>query len=435
LPTSKNPTGIVVCGAGTFGRNHLRLWRALENEGKPVRLAAVVDSDTARADAAGREWGVPAYPSVEAALEARASGGVVFEAASVCTPTSAHFRVAEALLAAGVDALVEKPIATTVSEAGRLADDASEKGRILQVGHLERFNPAVTAAEAILNRPMFFEAHRLSVFSPRSLDVDVVLDLMVHDLDIVLSFVRSPVRSLQAVGLPILSRKVDIANVRVEFASGCVANFTASRVSTEKVRKLRFFQPHQYVSIDYARRDLLVIDVSAAGGTGRPGGGGFAAPTDQGPQPGDGSLDVGAGAGGTSRPGGSGFAANTDQEPQPGVGSVDVGAGAGGTSRPGGSGFAANTDQEPQPGVGSVDVGAGAAGIAGLPGLHVEKPAVEAGEPLRLELESFLEAVRTRSAPRVSGEDGRAALALALEINAAIAAHAERAGIGRLMEG
>ena len=141
-----------------------------------------------------------------------------------------------------------------------------EHGRIVQVGHLERFNPAVTAARALLNRPMFFESHRLSVFTPRSLDVDVVLDLMIHDLDIVLSLVDSPVREVRAVGLPVLSKKVDIANVRLEFENGCMANFTASRVSTERVRKLRFFQPHQYLSLDFARQDLLMIDVTAAAG-------------------------------------------------------------------------------------------------------------------------------------------------------------------------
>src|SRR6202041_3111546 len=138
---------------------------------------------------------------------------------------------------------------------------AEKARRILQPGHLERFNPAVLAVEPRLRRPMFFEAHRLSIFSPRALDVDVVLDLMIHDLDIVLTFAHSPVREVRAVGLPILSPKVDIANVRVEFESGCVANFTASRVSTERVRKLRFFEPRQYVSIDYARRGVVVIRV------------------------------------------------------------------------------------------------------------------------------------------------------------------------------
>lgn len=340
--------GFLVCGAGAFGRNHLRVIRALEAEDAPVRLAAIIETDRSRADAAAAEWSVPVFASAAEFLAARSRGEVAVDAASICVPTSSHFTVGEALLAAGVDLLIEKPIAAAVEEATRLIDLAARHGRVLQAGHLERFNPAVTATEPILNHPMFFEAHRLSVFSPRSLDVDVVLDLMVHDLDIVLSMVRSPVRSLHAVGLPILSRKVDIANVRVEFESGCVANFTASRVSTERVRKLRFFQPHQYVSIDYARQDLLVIDVSGSG----------------------------------------------------------------------------------QPPAASGQHAAGA-----LPGLRIDKPKVEPGEPLRLELESFLECVRTRSKPRVSGEDGRAALALALDINKAIAAHAERAGLARFATG
>ena len=131
----------------------------------------------------------------------------------------------------------------------------------MQVGHLERFNPAVRATLPLLTKPMFFEVHRLSVFTPRSLDVDVVLDLMIHDIDIVLTLAKSPVKEIRAVGLPILSKKVDIANVRMEFESGCVANFTASRVSTERVRKLRFFQPRQYVSLDYSRQDVLVLTV------------------------------------------------------------------------------------------------------------------------------------------------------------------------------
>ncbi|HTV83528.1 MAG TPA: Gfo/Idh/MocA family oxidoreductase [Acidobacteriaceae bacterium] len=340
--------GFLVCGAGVFGRNHLRVIRGLEADSAAVCLAAIVETDRSRAQAAAAECGVPVFSSVEECLAARSRGEIAVDAASVCVPTSAHFAVAEKLLAAGVDLLIEKPIAATSAEATRLIDLAREHGCILQTGHLERFNPAVTATEPILNHPMFFEAHRLSVFSPRSLDVDVVLDLMVHDLDIVLNMVRSPVRSLHAVGLPILSPKVDIASVRVEFESGCVANFTASRVSTERVRKLRFFQPHQYVSIDYARQDLLVIDVS------------------------------------------------------------------GSSPRSAASGQRA----------------AAVPGIApGLPGLNIEKPKVEPGEPLRLEIESLLECVRTRSEPRVSGEDGRAALALALDINAAIAEHAERAGL------
>jgi predicted dehydrogenase len=348
---------VLVCGAGAFGRNHLRVYRTLAMEGAAVRLAAIVEPDAARAAAAAGEWGVPVFASVEESLSARARGEARFEAASVCAPTSAHFAIAQALLAAGVDVLIEKPIATTVAEATAAIDLAARNGRVLQAGHLERFNPAVTAMEPLLNRPMFFEAHRLSVFSARSLDVDVVLDLMVHDLDVVLALVRCPVRSLHAVGLPILSRKVDIANVRVEFESGCVANFTASRVSTERVRKLRFFQPHQYVSIDYARQDLLVIDVSRA--------------AEAGPE----TLAAASAAAGAHPLAGAGF--------------------------------------------------------GGFAGLRIEKPKVEPGEPLRLEIESFLECVRRRSKPRVGGEDGRAALALALDINRAIAEHAERAGLGR----
>lgn len=332
---SPNPLHVAVCGAGAFGRNHLRVYRELEQDGEAVRLAAIVEADGARADALRSEWDAPVYASVDAALAARARGEVRIDAASVCVPTSAHHAVAAPLLRADIDLLIEKPIAATIAEVDELVALARERGRIVQAGHLERFNPAVLAVEPLLNRPMFFEAHRLSVFTPRALDVDVVLDLMIHDLDVVLSFTRSPVKSIHAVGLPILSSKTDIANVRLEFESGCVANFTASRVSTEQVRKLRFFQPHQYLSIDYARRDVLVINVSA------------------GP---DGTTAVPA-------------------------------------------------------------------------GLAFDKPKIEQAEPLRLEIASFLESVRTRRAPRVTAEDGRAALAVALEINRAIAAHAQSAGL------
>ncbi len=162
---------------------------------------------------------------------------------------------------AGVDVLIEKPLAATLAEAEELVALAATHKRIAQVGHLERFNPAVRATVPLLTQPMFFEVHRLSVFTPRSLDVDVVLDLMIHDLDIVLAFAKSEVKEVRAVGLPILSGKVDIANVRLEFESGCIANFTASRVSTERVRKLRFFQPRQYVSLDYGRQEVLVFTV------------------------------------------------------------------------------------------------------------------------------------------------------------------------------
>ena len=264
---------VAVCGAGAFGRNHVRVYRAL-GAAAGVRLSAIVEPDETRArlldqemgEASGEDRGVRFFPHVDAMLAAVKRGELRVDAASVCVPTSAHCAVASALLEAGVHVLVEKPIAGTLEEADRLIELASTHGRVLQVGHLERFNPAVLALAPLMRGPMFFEAHRLSIFSPRSLDVDVVLDLMIHDLDIVLTLVQSPVEEVRAVGLPILSAKTDIANVRVQFASGCVANFTASRVSTERVRKLRFFQPHQYVSVDYARQDLLVIEVQPPGG-------------------------------------------------------------------------------------------------------------------------------------------------------------------------
>jgi len=341
---------VAVIGAGAFGRNHLRVLRELQQAEQAVELVAVVDRDSAAVAAASEKFGVPGFATIEACL---AAVGRV-DAASVCVPTVHHASAAAPLLAAGVDLLIEKPLAASLADADLILELARKHGRIVQVGHLERFNPAVSAARQHLHKPMFFEAHRLSIFTPRSLDVDVVLDLMIHDLDIVLSLVASPVREVRAVGLPVLSRKVDIANVRVEFENGCIANFTASRVSTERVRKLRFFQPHQYLSLDFARQDLLMIDVTAAAG-----------------------MDPAM--------------------------------------------LAALAEKAQQ------------AGAHPSAGLSLKKVTVEQGEPLRLEIESFLQAVRERTRPVVSGEDGRAALALALEINDAIAVHADRAGLRDFM--
>ena len=248
-------------GVGAFGRNHARVYRQLQQAGS-VRLVGVVDPETARADAAAREFGCKAFGSVAQMLTTHSE----VQAASVAVPTVLHREVARTLMEAGVDVLIEKPLAATLGEADELVRVAAKHKRVAQVGHLERFNPAVRATLPLINRPMFFEVHRLSVFSPRALDVDVVLDLMIHDLDVVLTFVKSEVKEIRAVGLPILSGKVDIANVRIEFESGCVANFTASRVSTERVRKLRFFQAGQYISIDYGRQDVLVFSVGDAGG-------------------------------------------------------------------------------------------------------------------------------------------------------------------------
>lgn len=316
---------------GAFGRNHARVYHQLAKDGEAVRLVGVVDSDLARADAAAKEFNCRAFGSLEQLIRTHNE----VQAASVAVPTVHHLSAARSLMDAGVDVLVEKPIAASLAEADEMVALAKKLGRIAQVGHLERFNPAVRATVPLITTPMFFEVHRLSVFTPRSLDVDVVLDLMIHDLDAVLSFVNSPVKEIRAAGLPILSNKVDIANARVEFESGCVANFTASRVSTERVRKLRFFQPRQYISIDYGRQDVMVFTVGADKG-----------------------------------------------EPS------------------------AN------------------------PEIKVVKPAVEQEEPLRAEIRSFLHSVRTRSNPVVPLEDGRRALAVALEILSQIQAHSAKLKIG-----
>ena len=296
----------------------------------------MVDPILERADGVAREFGCRAFGSVEQMLTTHSE----IRAASVAAPTIHHLELSRALMSAGVDVLIEKPLAASLAEADELVRIASAGKRIAQVGHLERFNPAVRATIPLLTQPMFFEVHRLSVFTPRSLDVDVVLDLMIHDLDIVLSFANSPVKEVRAVGLPILSGKVDIANVRLEFESGCVANFTASRVSTERVRKLRFFQPSQYLSVDYGRQEVLVFTVGADGAA-----------------KGDPSVN---------------------------------------------------------------------------PQIKVAKPPVTSEEPLHAELKSFLHAVRDRSTPIVPLKDGLRALAVAIEIIAAIREHGKKVGLANL---
>jgi predicted dehydrogenase len=231
---------VAVIGAGQFGQNHLRVVR----ESPDAELTAIVDKDPAKAPIQDHR---ELYGKVDAAI--------------ISAPTIFHTEIGCDLLASGIDVLVEKPIAPDLASADRLIETAERHGRILQVGHLERFNPAVIALESVATLPLFFEIHRMSVFSPRSLDVDVVLDLMIHDLDIVLALVKSPLEELRAAGVSILSSKVDIANVRLQFQDGCIANLTASRVSTEKVRKLRLFQPQEYLSLDYARQDLAAFSV------------------------------------------------------------------------------------------------------------------------------------------------------------------------------
>lgn len=241
---------VAVVGAGVFGRNHLRVIR----DSARATLAGVFDTDRDRCVAAAREFGCPALESLDEIPS-------LAQAAIIAVPTTHHRDVACRLLEAGVDTLVEKPVAVTVDQAREMTGVAARKGRILQVGHLERYNPAIGALRKVITLPLFFEIHRLSVFTPRSLDVDVVADLMIHDLDILLAITGRMPEEVRAAGISILSPKVDIANVRLAFSGGVVANLTASRVSTERVRKLRIFQPGQYVSVDYARQECIVIGV------------------------------------------------------------------------------------------------------------------------------------------------------------------------------
>ena len=230
---------VAVIGAGSFGRHHVRVVKEIPD----VELTAIVD------------------PNIEGAHKNLDDVIGRIDAAIVATPTVTHESIAARLLESGIDVLVEKPVAETSEGAERLARLAQKNGRILQAGHLERFNPAVTALEKALTIPLFFEVHRLSVFTPRSLDIDVVLDLMIHDLDIVLSFVGTMPEEIRAAGISVLSSKVDIANVRLAFASGCIANLTASRISVDQVRKLRLFQPGEYISLDYHRQDAVRLAV------------------------------------------------------------------------------------------------------------------------------------------------------------------------------
>jgi len=249
-PMNDRVVRVAVVGVGDFGRNHARVYRQLEG----VELAGIVDLDAERAQRVAGEFATVALPDLDSL-----SGRV--DAVSLAVPTSEHARIGCLLLSRGIDVLVEKPIAASLSEADLLIEAARRHARVLQVGHLERFNPAVVAVLPIIKEPLYFEVHRLGVFTPRSLDIDVVYDVMIHDLDILLALADSEVTSIHALGIPVITDKVDIAHARLEFASGAVANLTASRVSTERVRKLRFFQEHEYISLDYARQDALRIRV------------------------------------------------------------------------------------------------------------------------------------------------------------------------------
>ena len=237
-----------VVGVGHLGYHHARNYAALDD----VTLAGVVDTDEARGTKAAKDFGVPWLTSVAQLVER----GV--DAASVVAPTTAHHEVTMDLLSVGIDVLVEKPIAATLDEAREMVEAAGAGERILQVGHIERFNGAVMALTGAVSAPKFIECHRLSPYPSRGDDISVVLDLMIHDLDIVLALVKSEVESLDAVGVPVFSKFEDIANVRIRFASGCVANLTCSRVSLERMRKIRIFDTNMYVSTDYSEQEVMV---------------------------------------------------------------------------------------------------------------------------------------------------------------------------------
>jgi predicted dehydrogenase len=301
------PLRTAVIGVGHLGQHHARILAARPE----AMLVGVVDANETRAGEVAASVGTRALDPAD--LDALDLDAVV-----VAVPTDAHAAVAVPLLRRGVSALVEKPLARTLEEADALIEAARVGGGVLAVGHSERFNPAVTAALPYITRPGFVEVHRMGTLPGRSLDIDVVFDLMIHDLDLLLATVAGEVVSVEAVGVPVLTPRVDIANARLRFASGCIANITASRISRDRVRKMRFFQPQSYVSIDYASQELEVWAL-----------------------------------------------------------------------RP------------------------GAIGLAAIQGGKVE---IARGEPLELELVDFIEAVRDRRPPRVSGEDGRRALALAQRI-------------------
>lgn len=235
-----NKLRVGVVGVGHIGSNHARLYADMPN----AEFTAVFDLDSGRAGSIGRKYGAAAVKSLEEFID-------LVDAVSVATPTCTHYDVAYRLLAAGKHLLVEKPITDTTTQAGELSEIAAANKLVLQVGHVERFNPVLGALEERLTHPRFIEAHRLSPYPERSTDIGVVLDLMIHDLEIILHLVRAPVQNIDAVGVPVLSKGEDIANARIRFENGCVANVTSSRISPERMRKIRVFQEDAYLSLDY----------------------------------------------------------------------------------------------------------------------------------------------------------------------------------------
>jgi len=325
------PLRTAVIGVGHLGEQHARIHAGLAAEGLST-FAGVCDIDESRAQTAGRKWGA------NSTTDWRALIGEA-DAVSLAVPTESHCEIACGLLEAGIHVLVEKPISRTLKEADRMIAAGKQGNAILQVGHAERFNPALVALRPYVRNPVYFEIHRVGQFTARSLDIDVVLDLMIHDLDIVQWLVGEEVEvtSLHAVGIPILTNRVDAANARLEFATGAVANITASRVGTERIRKMRFFQPRDYVAVDYATNHASISNLSP--------------PT-----------------------------------------------------------------------------------VTPWPGVNTRILEVENIEPLRAEIESFLNAITGGSPSLVSGEDGRRALALALRTLQQIQTHTAKSGVSAFLQ-
>jgi predicted dehydrogenase len=327
-----NKLRTAVIGVGSLGRHHARNHAQLSSEGKN-ELVAICDIREETARKVAEEW------KTNWTTDWRSLVGQV-DAVSLATPTESHCEIACALLETGVHVLVEKPIARTIEEADRMIATAKKSSTTLMVGHLERYNPALVALRPHVSAPLYFEIHRVGQFTARSLDIDVVLDVMIHDLDIVHWLVGEDVEviGVHAVGIPVLTKKVDAANARIEFANGAVANITASRIGTEKIRKMRFFQPHDYVIVDYLTNYASISSLAP-----------------------------------------------------------------------------------PQ-------------GESMWPGVNVRKFDVNPIEPLRAEIEDFLDAVNARTAAPIPGEDGRRALALALRALERIHEHAARAGVSSTMK-
>lgn len=337
-----NKIKVGVVGVGYLGQHHARIYSTMPE----VELVGVVDVDAEKAKAIGVQTGCRPY------VDFHALQGQV-QAVSIVVPTVLHHEIALKFLQAGVDVLLEKPMTVTLQEADELIREAEKRSSLLQIGHLERFNSVVRALNGRIQKPRFIESHRLGPFVERGTDVHVVLDLMIHDIDIILSLVNSPVELIRAVGVPVISPQIDIANARIEFASGCVANVTASRVSREKMRKIRIFQPDAYVSLDYLLQEVTVCRRVLK---------------EQGERPQSETL------------------AWPDQNR-----------------------LGASEDLSP-------DVAARAPTYK----LLIERLEIEKKEPLEAEIAAFIECVRTRKRPVVSGQEGREALRVALEILKAI---------------